>query len=150
MSKPTSYASTAWLLSGVIHSLPGVLILKEGTLRYRLLESGTMGKSSLKKLAFQYNVPDLAERLQEEQPVELFEVGIRNLQQLHFPWYYFGGGMKFSLGHHQYKLSFIQPNNTKMPARFNPGQHFDNGQGIIQARRIGKQWKDLLFTHRGI
>lgn len=150
MSKISSYASSAWLLKGMIHSLPGVLVLKEGTLRFTLLGSGSMGKRSLEKLAFQFNLPDLVELLEADQPVELFQVGRHSLQHLNFPWYYFGSGMQFGVGHHQFKLSFIQPNNTQIPARFNPGQQLDNAQGIFQARRIGQRWKEHLSANRGI
>ena len=59
-----------------------------------------------------------------------FDVPITQVQDISFPWHYFGGGFKMRIGSEKYRFSFIEPHN-------------DNAD-IGEARAKGKAWKKAL------
>ena len=89
----------AWLLTGIVGSVSGVLELTGG------------------RLAF----------MTEQR--SLFEVPLSRVSNVSFPWYYFGGGVKFRIGADRYRMSFVEP-----------GESGDIGEG----RRAGKAWQKVL------
>jgi hypothetical protein len=91
-------------LSGLIGSEPGHLELRNGRLRYTPSQKGEPG----------FDVP-------------LTEVG-----DIDFPWHYFGGGFKMSVGGERLRFSFIEPHNENAD--------------IGAAREAGKAWKKLLLN----
>ncbi len=61
----------------------------------------------------------------------LFDVPLPEVSDVVFPWYYFGGGVKFIIGATSYRLSFVEPNDTL---------------AIGEGRRAGKAWKSVLVA----
>ena len=103
---PDSHQSPAWLLSGLTGSRAGTLKYANGRITY-------------------FN--------DEGRPV--FDVQLQELTNVSFPWYYFSGGVKFTLGKEHCRLSFVRPNDA-------PG----GGIGDIgDGRRAGKVWKSILL-----
>ncbi len=64
----------------------------------------------------------------------VFNVPLSEVSDVEFPWYYFGGGVKFRIGADSYRLSFVQPNNV--------AGYPDIGEG----RRACKVWRSLLVA----
>lgn len=91
--------SPIWLLKGLTRSVPGELELSKGRLTMTIEES------------------------------QLFDVPLSQVTGITFPWYYFGGGMKFNVGGDHYRISFVQPG--------------DAGD-IVSGRQTGKAWRALL------
>lgn len=99
-----AFQSTAWLLTGLTQSRRGVLEYAAGRLTWSN-EEGCV-----------------------------FDVQLNELTNVRFPWYYFSGGVKFTIGKEHYRLSFVRPNSEG-------GDITDIGQG----RRAGKMWKTILL-----
>ena len=59
-----------------------------------------------------------------------FDVPLAQVEDINFPWHYFGGGFKMRIGSEKYRFSFIEPHN-------------DNAD-IGEARAKGKAWKKAL------
>lgn len=95
-----------WLLIGLTGSEPGVLRLA----RSRLTFTTSDGR-------------------------RVFDVALSEVRDVEFPWYYFGGGMKLSVGAERYRISFMRPGNTG-------GRLRDIGRG----RQAGKEWKSALAS----
>jgi len=104
ITPPDDYQSPAWLLSGLTGSQSGRLKYAGGQLAYAS-DEGTV-----------------------------FDVPLRELTSVRFPWYYFSGGVKFTIGKNHYRLSFIRPNGAG-------GDILDVGE----ARRAGKMWKSIML-----
>jgi hypothetical protein len=96
----------AWLLKGITGNVAGVLGLDEGRFTF---------------------VTD------DEQAV--FDVPLSSVADVKVPWYYFGGGMKLTVGAERYRLSFVRP--TAM----------GGGVGDIpEGRAACKMWQSLLAS----
>ena len=94
----------AWLLKGLTGNVPGILGLVDGRLIF---------------------VTD------DEQIV--FDAPLSEVSNIKFPWYYFGGGMKLSVGAERYRLSFVLPTAV--------------GGGVAdipEGRSTCKMWRSLL------
>lgn len=65
-----------------------------------------------------------------------FDVPAAGLGDVKFPWHYFGGGMKVSIGATTYRFSFIEPHNDHASIR--------------DGRSIGAEWKAALSVIKGI
>lgn len=70
----------AWILQGITRNVPGVLGLDEGRFTF---------------------VTD------DEQAI--FDAPLSSVADVKVPWYYFGGGMKLTVGGERYRLSFVRP-----------------------------------------
>ena len=100
---PEHYQSDAWLLLGMTRSRAGTLEYRGG----RVIYTDEVGL--------------------------VFDVELSELTDVRFPWYYFCGGVKFTLGREHYRLSFVRPNDA-------------SGGGEIGAGlRAGKIWKSILL-----
>jgi len=69
--------------------------------------------------------------------------------QVDFPWYYLSGGLKLRSGTHEYRLSFGQPSNTRMPVdKPKPlkaaTRAFEEFSEVVKMRRVGKAWQEAL------
>lgn len=64
-----------------------------------------------------------------------FDVPISSITEIKFPWHYFGGGMKVSIGADNYRFSFIEPHNEYA--------------SISDARETGSKWKAALASVTG-
>ncbi len=117
------YASYAWLLKGITRSVPGWLDLHEGRLRFAT-------------------------------PEELvFDVPRAEVTAVVFPWYYFGGGVKFRAAGRPYRLSFVKPNGAEYAVARGAAYAGDPASLLIVAekahdigagRGVGREWRRLL------
>jgi hypothetical protein len=124
------YRTPAWLLIGLTRSSPGVLEYADGRLAY----SNEDGR--------------------------VFDVQLAELTDIRFPWYYFSGGVKFTLGKDHYRLSFVRPNDASdLPSRIladtpagGPFALLTAGRKVMdigEGRRAGKAWKTILLNRAG-
>ena len=115
----------AWLLIGLTRSEPGVLELADGILAFTT-EAG-----------------------------HRFAVSVSELGRVHFPWYYFGGGVKLEIGAVEYRLSFVRPNDASdIPGRLAAKTGDGAAEALLTAgrkvmdigvgRRAGRAWKAAL------
>ena len=100
--------SSAWLLIGLFGTEAGVLDLSDG----RLAFSGTNGTR--------------------------FDVPVGDVRYVEFPWYYFGGGVQFTVNGRRYRFSFVVPTGEG-------GRVGD----VPDGRRVGALWRDA-FRHAGL
>lgn len=116
-----------WLLVGITRSVPGVLELADGHFAFTTEEG------------------------------RVFDVPISAVSEVKFPWYYFGGGVKFKIGADSYRLSFVRPNDASdIPVHLFDEPEFGapaalltagrKGLDISEGRRAGKIWKSVLAT----
>jgi hypothetical protein len=83
----------------------------------------------------------------------VFDAPLAEVTGLTFPWYYFGGGLKLTVGGEEYRLTFVEPNGAQRPdpLRVSAGgesralakaaaeaQHTGAGRGA------GRVWRRLL------
>ena len=113
--------TAAWLLVGATGSVPGILGLANGHLAFTTEEG------------------------------RVFDVPLSEVSDLKFPWYYFGGGVKFSIRKDHYRLSFVRPNDASDPpasllarTEFGAPAPFLKVLDIGEGRRAGKAWKSVL------
>jgi hypothetical protein len=117
----------AWLLVGLTRSVPGVLECADDRLAY----SNEDGR--------------------------VFEVPLSEVTGVTFPWYYFSGGVKFTIGADHYRLSFVRPNDASdIPDRLLAETAADAPFALLTAgrkiadigegRRAGKAWKTILLS----
>ena len=115
----------AWLLVGMTRSVPGILELVDGHFAFTVEEG------------------------------RVFEVPRSGVSDVKFPWYYFGGGVKFMVGGERYRLSFVRPNDASdVPGRLIAGTEYGGPAALLTAgrkvldigegRRAGKAWKAVL------
>ncbi len=125
MSDPNALRTPAWLLIGITGSRPGVLEYVDGHLAYT------------------------------DEDGRVFDVPLAEVSDIKFPWYYFTGGVKFTVAGHQYRLSFVRPNDAgDIPGRLladtpvgAPFALLTGGRkvrDIGEGRRAGKAWKAVL------
>jgi hypothetical protein len=74
---------------------------------------------------------------------EVFKVPLAEVTNIAFPWYYFGGGMKFRIGDERYRISFIQPNDA-FDLTDEMLEKIEFGTGLCGAHKAGKAWKSVL------
>lgn len=124
-----AYLTPAWLLIGLTRSAPGVLEYADGRLAY----SNEDGR--------------------------VFDVPLSEVTAVKFPWYYFSGGVKFTVGTEPYRLSFVRPNDASdIPGRLLAGSEagapfalLTAGRKVLdigEGRRAGKAWKAILAATR--
>lgn len=78
------YASDAWLLEGITRSIPGWLEWTDGRLRFATADQ------------------------------VVFDVARRDVSNIRYPWYYFGGGVKLHVAGTPRRLSFVKPNGAEV------------------------------------
>ena len=86
--------------------------------------------------------PGLAKLLDEGQQAVVFDAALSEIQDVNVPWYYFSGGIRFTLDGVRYRFSFARPANTA-----DAPDVADSMQDISKARRSGKVWKEILMDH---
>lgn len=134
-----AFSSPAWLLLGLINSLPGQLQLRDEQLTYVAYNSGTLGSRGLTKLEKKLALPELAFKLASNQPTPLFKIHLSEIESVFFPFYYFSAGMHLKIKDKKFRLSFIRPNNTRTYAR-----GFAGVREIPASVNVGQEWKKLL------
>ena len=87
----------------------------------------------------------------------VFAAPLAEVSRLHFPWYYFGGGLKLTVGGEEYRFSFVEPNGAQYPE---PGALAAEGdpdslapiaqkaQDDGASRGVGHEWRRLLEGQR--
>lgn len=115
----------AWLLVGITRSVPGILELADGHFAFTTDEK------------------------------RVFDVPLPQVSEVSFPWYYFGGGVKFRIAAERYRLSFVRPNDASdIPGRLAAGTVVGAPAALLTAgrkimdigegRRAGKAWRSAL------
>lgn len=152
MNTATELCTEAWLLKG-IHSIPGALRLADGRLSYTACGFGTFGDSALAKLEAETGHRGLAHRLEQGEEAVLFDTPLANVEKVDFPWYYFSGGVKLTVGGVHYRFGFDRPANTTVPMEVEDSLEeliggLENVSQIIKGRRSGKAWKSVFQGRR--
>jgi hypothetical protein len=89
----------------------------------------------------------------------VFEAPLAEIEDVVFPWFYFGGGVKLTVAGTRHRLSFVRPNGAEdVPARLVDGTADAAGgalalltahqklRDIGQGRAAGKAWKAALLA----
>jgi len=97
-----------WLLIGLFGNEPGQLELREGRLTFRT------------SAGVQFDVP------------------LSEVSYVEYPWYYFGGGVQFTVAGRRYRLSFVPPTS-----------HGGRAGDVPGGRRVGAAWRSA-FRHAGL
>lgn len=74
-------------------------------------------------------------------PSVAFETEIANVANVKFPAVQMSGGCSFVVDGEKYRISFLQPQNTRMP---HAGGAIAGVASISGGRKAGKAWKALL------
>jgi hypothetical protein len=88
----------------------------------------------------------------------VFDAPLAEVREIKFPWYYFGGGVKLTVGATRYRISFVRPNGAQdVPGRLladaragapsalaAAGEVYGKYQDILAGRSAGKTWKQAL------
>ena len=117
--------TVAWRLIGLTRSEPGVLELKSQHLTFETDEQ------------------------------QYFRTPLSEVRDVRFPWYYFGGGVKFRVGEAKYRLSFVRPNNAedlslRLLSRTAVGGAAAAATVVIKARdikegrQLGRRWRAVF------
>ena len=97
---------------------------------------GALTMGQLRTLEQRTGRPGLTDMLTMGHSLVLFDAPLAEVENVRFPWYYFGGGMKLTVSGHPYRFSFLQPQNTQTaPAHV---------AGIGSGRAGGRAWKSAL------
>ncbi len=148
MTVATNFGTQAWLLQG-INSIPGVMKLEDGRLSFTAVGCGTFGSGSLRELAARLGKQVAAEQLENGEEALLFDVPLAEVRDIHFPWYYFSGGVKLSVHGVGLRFGFDRPANTTVPDYVEESMEnlvggIESIAEITRARKSGKVWKELL------
>lgn len=152
----------AWLLWGWIGSIPGVLKYDEGCLSFTAHGCGTLWKFQLRSLEKKMKKPGLADQLDNYEKAILFDAPLSEILNVRFPWYSFSSYVKLVIGGDEYRLTFMQPQNTKWPKDVKDRKDgkdsldvfeiFDSIKEIIDSikeikdgRQVGKDWRRILL-----
>lgn len=121
---PVALRTPAWLLVGLTGHRPGVLELAAG----RLAFTGEEGR--------------------------VFEAPLAAVEDVVFPWFYFGGGVKLTVAGTRHRVSFVRPNGAEaVPPRLLEGAEggalalltaHEKLRDIGEGRAAGKAWKAAL------
>ncbi len=95
----TVITTPVWVLDGLTGSTPGEMQFQDGRVKLIIEE------------------------------LHVFNVPLTEVKNVNFPWHYFGGGVKFTVGAENYRISFTES-----------GEYGD----ISTARLNGKIWKGIL------
>ena len=123
-----------------ISSIPGALKLSGGRLSFTAFGAGNCWRRQLRKLERETGRVGLAELLGDDQNAVVFDIPLAEVQDVHFPWFYFSGGVKFTVDGVRYRFGFDRPANTKLSA-----EGADLVGAISKARRSGRAWKAVFI-----
>ncbi|HHI78806.1 MAG TPA: hypothetical protein ENK02_02365 [Planctomycetes bacterium] len=138
MTRRNNFSTKAWLLLGN-RNLPGELRLSSGRLSFCVLGEGNLGRRGFEKLEARSGCAELGALVERGARPLLFELPLSEVERVHFPWYYFSGGLKLTIAGVQYRFGFDQPSNSR---GVNEGG--DLFGSIARARRAGKAWKAVF------
>jgi hypothetical protein len=92
----------------------------------------------------------------------VFDAPLAEVREIEFPWYYFGGGVKLSVGATRYRISFVRPNGAQdVPDRLlanagagapsalaAAGEVYRKYRDISAGRSSGKTWREAFSSSR--
>ena len=133
-----------WLLEGIFHSAPGYIEINGDIISFTLIDTGTFSKRKLNALL---NSNDAFERIANNEPVNVFKVS-RTDARFETPWYMFSGGGVLSFSGKKYKLSFMQPQNTKFPYQRLGIIRESDFADFTDGREFGKRFR-LFMDNQG-
>jgi len=125
----------AWLLMGLTGSAPGVLQVLDGRLIYAAHGRGALTGGQVRRLEQRSGRAGLADGLGAGDRVQVLDVPVEKVKGVVFPWYYFGAGMKLTVGGSRYRFSFIKPQNTQAEPAIT---------AVPGSRASGRTWRDAL------
>lgn len=142
--KHTSHLRTeAWLLWG-LSTLPGELALANGRFSYTAFGCGNFWPAQLRRLEADSGRAGLAQRLDDGEQTVLFDVPLTEVQDVHFPWFYFSGGMKLTVSSVRYRFGFDRPANARAVTDV-----ADLLTSVSRARHSGRAWRAVLLHEYG-
>lgn len=131
-----------WLLKGFYHSAPGVLEVTDQEVYFTLLDRGTFTKKQLNSLL---EDEQACRKLEKEENILVFKWSLSN-SKFRSPWYMMSGGGMISFQDKEYKLSFMQPQNTKFPYHKLGILRKEDLEDFSDGRAFGKKMKEF-FTN---
>ncbi|MDN5855583.1 MAG: hypothetical protein L0K86_22620 [Actinomycetia bacterium] len=130
--------SRAWLLMGLTGSTPGTLRLDAGDrLSFTADGRGALTRGQLRKLERRSGRTGLADRLRGGAAEVVLDVPRKEIGDVRFPWYCFGAGMRFTVDGAVFRLSLLEPANTRSSG--DPGV-----ADIPDARASAAAWRATL------
>lgn len=129
-----------WLLKGLFHSAPGIIEIENNSIKFSLVERGTFSKEGLNSFL---NDSSFSLKLEENKPVKVFEFNLDDVR-FHSPWYMMKGGGTIKVSGKEYKLSFMQPQNTKFPYHKLGMIKEDDFKDFKDGREFGKKLISLI------
>jgi len=73
-------------------------------------------ESGLKKIEKKAGAENFCTLLKRNKTAQLFNIDVNEIQKITHPFIYFSCGAHLFFRNQKYRLSFIEPNNTKLPA----------------------------------
>lgn len=83
----------------------------------------------------------------------IFDVNAASIQRVHYPWYYFSGGVKITAAGEEYRLSFTRPNGSEVAVGRSLAEAGDPVALLValekisdvgEGRAAGKRWREVL------
>lgn len=111
-------SSEVWRLSGVTGSTPGMMRLSGGTVHLELLND-------------------------DDSVRPVFAVALGDITAVKWPKLQMSGGCSFEVGGERYRISFVQPQNTRKFAVVAPSA-IAGVASISGGRAAGKSWRAVL------
>lgn len=118
MTNTQTLVSEVWRLKGATGSMPGMLHLEQGNVRLELLDD-------------------------DDQVRTVFAVPLASVDKVKWPKLQMSGGCSFQVNDEKYRMSFVQPQNTRGFAVAAPSA-VAGIASISGGRAAGKQWKAIL------
>ena len=129
-----------WLLQGIFHSAPGYIEINGDQVSFTLIDTGTFGKNKLNGLL---NNNEAFECIANGEAVKVFDIS-RQDARFESPWYMFSGGGVLSFSGQGYKLSFMQPQNTKFPYKRLGIIRESDFADFSDGRKFGKRFRSYM------
>ncbi|MDG6097402.1 hypothetical protein EXU34_08100 [Alteromonas sp. ZYF713] len=129
-----------WLLQGIFHSAPGYIEIDGDQVSFTLIDTGTFGKNKLNGLL---NNNEAFECITNGEAVKVFDIS-RQDARFESPWYMFSGGGVLSFSGQAYKLSFMQPQNTKFPYQRLGIIRESDFADFSDGRKFGKRFRSYM------
>ncbi|MEM6327111.1 MAG: hypothetical protein AAF791_08335 [Bacteroidota bacterium] len=74
----------------------------------------------------------------------VFDVPLAEVSKVVAPWYYFGGGLKLSVGDERYRFSFVAPNGAPPVSRSLLPPGAVGRPWVFAGRDAGREWREAL------
>ena len=129
-----------WLLKGIFHSAPGYIEIDGDNILFTLIDTGTFGKRNLNALL---DNNQAYQRITNGEAVNVFNVP-RKAAKYESPWYMMNGGGVLTSSGQKYKLSFMQPQNTKFPYQRLGIICESDFTDFSDGRKIGKRFQSFM------